>query len=101
MLPCEMGRYIAGFWGEARKYRAVLGPPLANLTFAGKICGPGHWVNTFLLQNKMAQNIRFLPVQGPFRGKAINRGSLLPRPVENPTKRTIRHNFPLKRASVY
>ena len=25
MLPCEMGRYIAGFSGEARRYGAVLG----------------------------------------------------------------------------
>jgi len=25
MLPCEMGRYIAGFSGEARRYGGVLG----------------------------------------------------------------------------
>src|SRR4051812_35513073 len=30
MLPCEMGRYIAGFSGEARKYGALSPPTVAN-----------------------------------------------------------------------
>src|SRR5665213_4183115 len=35
MLPCEMARYIAGFWREARKYAPFSGHRLRPLTVLG------------------------------------------------------------------